>query len=65
MMKRLVNDALSTHPLSITFYLLGGSGQIQGHRLSRARMAKIAASGLRLTIAFGWGFYVGWLIWAR
>lgn len=61
-MKRLLDDDLTTRPLSVVFYLLGGSGQIEGHALRRERAKRMLFTVGRHILTFAWGLYLGWLI---
>lgn len=63
-MKRLLDDDLTTRPLSTVFYLLGGSGQIEGHAVRRERAKQMFLTVGRHILTFAWGLYLGWLIWS-
>ena len=62
-MKRLLDDTVSTRPLASLFFLLGGSGQIHGHHLSRDRASKTVNHAYWLCAMWCGGLLVGWAIW--
>lgn len=62
-MKHLVDDTMSTRPLSSMFYTLAGSGQIEGRHLGRDRARRFVDRAFWFFAVWCGGLLAGYAIW--